>query len=143
MITSKILPARMLEIKFGRASKKGFVHNVELQPFDSLPNIDLAENEIWVAKLLSKNGQSYFFTGQRIVWEIGQYTRHVEFEKVSRVHWISDSSLERVRLKRSHYDYLVLEMVDGEKARLNELDQAVFPLLNFFNWLLVQNRSDN
>ena len=41
----------MLEIKFAKAINKGFVHNVELSPVDSLPDIDLGENEIWVAKL--------------------------------------------------------------------------------------------
>lgn len=142
MIISKILPARMLEIKFSKAIKKGFVDNVELWPFDSLPGINFAENEAWVAKVLSKNGQSYYFTGLRIVWKTGQYTRYLEFEKVSSVHWISDSTQEKLRLKNSQYDYLVLEMVDGEKICLNGLDQAVFPLLNFFNWLLIQKRSD-
>lgn len=56
MIISKILTARMLEIKFSKAMKKGFVDNVELWPFDSLPGINFAGMKLGLLNFYPKMG---------------------------------------------------------------------------------------
>ncbi len=61
------------------------------------------------------------------------------FVDVERVHWMAREN--RFELSKSdNFDRLEIDLVSGEKRQvtLDELDQAVFPLLEFFKWLSSQ-----
>ena len=144
MIISKISPARMLEIKFTKAIKKGHVSNVELCPQPPQTDIELENDEKWVAKIVSKIGQPYFFTSSRMIWKPEQNWHYLVYEDLRRVHWINDldDMGEKLKLKQSLYDRVILEKHNGERIVLDQLGPSAFVLMNVFHWLLVQERRD-
>jgi len=42
----------------------------------------------------------------------------------------------KVSQKRTTFDQIELTLSDGSLAKLAELDQAVFPVLKFFQWMI-------
>lgn len=134
--------ARKLEIQFTKSIRKGYVNNVELNPDCSNLAAVLDEDEICVAKLRTKKGGYYYFTNSRIFFS-GIYTyQFIQYDEIHNYFWITDSPdiNEKSRLKRTHYDKLILERANGEKVVLEGLDQAAFCLIKFFNWILPNQK---
>jgi hypothetical protein len=56
--------------------------------------------------------------------------------------WISSESLDvRARRKREDYDHIELALRDGSSVTLTDVEQAVFPLLHFFEWAIGRRRN--
>jgi transcription antitermination factor NusG len=47
--------------------------------------------------------------------------------------------MEHARLKRTHFHRLILELSDGRRVVLEQLGQAVFPLLQFLGSVMQQS----
>ena len=65
------------------------------------------------------------------------------FSAVERIHWMAREN--RFQLSKSdNFDRLEIDLTSGETREftLDGLDQAVFPLLNFLQWLVRKRIAD-
>jgi hypothetical protein len=107
---------------FAKAVHHGHVRNAELSP--PAPEQRL----LWL-------------TDQRVLREDGRLiTELFAFSAVERVHWMARERRFEVS-KSDNFDQLEIDLTSGDAApefMLDELDQAVFPILNFLQWLTRQ-----
>lgn len=123
--------AEMLECQFRKASARQHVHNVTLRPTYSHPTIPVGEEP--VAEVIDRQGRGILFTNSGLTMPGRGF---VQYADIKRVVWMGhDRDLRR---KQDEYDRIELEFVDGTFAKLVDLDQAVFPLLKFFGWLVAR-----
>lgn len=124
-----ISAAEMLEIQFRKASSRGHVHNATLRPSYSHPGVPV--DEIPLLEIIDRRGCGIFFTASGFTIPDRGFVR---YEDVERVIWMGhDRNLSR---KREEFDRIEFELADGTRAKLLDLDQAVFPLLKFFGWMI-------
>ena len=131
MSPSPITAADMLEIQFRKASKKGHIHNANLRPGYSHPM--LAADDPPVLEVVDRRGQGVFFTCRGLTIPGHGFVR---YDDIDRAHWMRQE-LSRAR-KQEEFDRIELRLRDGTAVKLVDLDQAVFPLLKFFDWLIQQ-----
>jgi hypothetical protein len=125
--------ADMLEIQFRKASTKRYVLNATLRPAYSHPAIPTGEAPL--VEVINRRGQGVFFTASGFTMPERGYVR---YDDISRVVWMGrDRDLRR---KREEFDRIEIEFADGSSAKLLDLDQAVFPLLKFFDWMIQRRR---
>ncbi len=127
-----IKAAEKLEIQFKKWLKKGCLHNVVLHP--TYVRSGLPSQDIFLADVIDKAGRSIPFTDSGFLPPEHGFVRYAE---IGRVHWISKKGLVGFdpEDKRQVFDRLEIELSDTSTLILRDLDQAVFPLLKFFEWL--------
>ena len=124
-----ISAAEMLEIQFRKASTRRYVHNATLGPTYSHPGVPAGETPL--VEVIDRRGCGIFFTGSGFTMPGGKFVR---YDDVERVIWMGhDRDFSR---KREEFDRIEFELADGTYIKLLDLDQAVFPLLKFFDWMI-------
>ncbi len=76
-------------------------------------------------------------TDRRVLMDDGSaVTELFAFSSVDRVHWMAREKPWELS-KSDNFDRLEIDLMSDEtrEMTLDQLDQAVFPLLNFFRWL--------
>ena len=129
--------ADMVEIQFRKWIARGHIHNVKLMPTYSHPSVPVGE--LVIAEIIDRSGLGVFFTGSG-------FTLHgrgfISYNDVMTADWISANphSLSR---KREDYDHIEFSLRDGSSATLTDVDQAVFPLLGFFHWVIRRRKPNH
>src|SRR4051794_24177060 len=131
MVPRMFSTAEWLATLLRRWDRKGYTPNVALAEEGGVPPIRLEEAERSIALVQTADGRQLVLTSGRIVEGDRTVLRYGE---VIRCHWITDHAdpWEAARLKRTHCHRLILELRDGRTVVLDQLGQAVFPLLRFF-----------
>jgi hypothetical protein len=134
MSAPAISDAEMVEIQLGKWMTRGHVHNATLRPKYSHPSIPAGETV--VAEVIDRAGQGVFFTG-------GGFTLpgrgFVRYDDVQSATWISTGP-DKLARKREDFDHIELSFRDGSSATLADMDQSVFPLLRFFEWMVGRRK---
>jgi hypothetical protein len=130
MATPRVSAGEMLEIQLQKWMTRGHLHNVILKPKRSHPS--LPKDEILVAEVIDKGGQSYFFTNNGFTLPGRGF---VPYQEIKAVKWISFKP-DRIRRKADDFDHIEFLSSDGLQFALTDVEQAVFPLLKFFDWML-------
>jgi hypothetical protein len=134
MPIANVSTGEMVEIQLRKWMAHGHLHNVVLRPKYSHPS--LPEDEIVVAEVIDRSGQSYFFTNNG-------FTLHgkgfVAYQEIKTDEWISFKP-DRARRKAEDFDYIEFLLLDDSQVKLTDVEQAVFPLLNFFKWMLNKRK---
>jgi len=119
-----------LEIQVRKSLNHQHALNIVLHPTYSRSG--LPPKSEFIADVIDKAGSSIPFTESGF---LAPGNRFVLYADVKRVHWISKEVEEKAKNKRDHFDRLEFDLSDGTTLFLKDLDQAVFPLLKFFEWL--------
>jgi hypothetical protein len=130
-----ISDADMLEIQLRKWIRRGHVHNVTLRPTYSHPSVPVGE--IVVAEVLDRAGRGLFFTSSGLTLPERGFIRYAD---VLTATWIS-SGPDRIAHKREDFDQIELSFHDGSSAMLADLGQAVFPLFQFFQWMIARRQN--
>jgi hypothetical protein len=130
MTTPKISTGEMIEIQLQKWMTRGHLHNVILKPKRSHPS--LPKDEILVAEVIDRSGQSYFFTNNGFTLPRKGF---VSYQEIKAVKWISFKP-DRFKRKAEDFDHIEFLFLDGSQIALTDVEQAVFPLLKFFEWTL-------
>jgi hypothetical protein len=131
MVPRMFSTAEWLATLLRRSVRKGDTPNVALAEDGGVPPIRLEEEERSIALVQTADGRQLVLTSDRIV----ECDRTVlRYSDVVRCRWITDDAdpREAARLKQTHWHRLILDLRDGRKVALEQLGQAVFPLLRFF-----------
>ena len=135
MSAPTISDADMVEIQLRKWIERGHVHNVTLRPTYSHPSVPAGEAV--VAEVVDRGGQGVFFTGSGFTLPGRGFIRYDDVQSVT---WISTRP-DRAARKREDYDHIELSFRDGSSATLADVEQAAFPLLRFFQWMLERRRN--
>ena len=131
MAQTTINAAEKLEIQIKKSLNRQRVQNIVLRPTYSRSG--LPPKSEFLADVIDKTGGSIPFTESGFLTPQRGFIRYAD---VKRVHWISQNNIEaHANDKSDHFDELEFELSDGTTLLLIDLDQAVFPLLKFFEWL--------
>ena len=138
-------PETRLHNVFAKAVHKGYVRNAELSPptpehIASL--FSLGEKCIVVVR--DKKRRLLWVTDRRLLREDGPAVSELfAFSAVERVHWMARENAFQLS-KSDNFDRLEIDLMSGKtrEVTLDELDQAVFPLLTFFEWLAQKRLPD-
>jgi hypothetical protein len=131
-------PQTRLRNVFAKALHHGHVRNAELGP--STPEqiaSRLSSGEECIVIVRDKKQRTLWMTDRRLLREDGSaVTELFAFSAVNRVHWMARERPWEVS-KRDNFDRLEIDLMsdDAPEFTLDELDQAVYPLLSFFKWL--------
>jgi hypothetical protein len=137
MSRAVVKPAEKLKIQFRKWLNKGYLHNVVLHP--TYARSGLPVEETFIADVIDKAGRSIPFTESGFLAPDHGFVRYADIE---RTHWISKNwDGSDPKDKRQRFDHLELELSDNSTLLLKDLDQAVFPLLKFFEWLQKEKPS--
>ncbi len=134
MVPSDMSAAEMVETQLRKWMTHGHVENVRLRP--SASHFSLPAGEVPVAEVINRSGQSVFF-GERGFALPGR--GFILYEDVESATWISRSA-DRFARKNEDFDHIEFALRDGSCATLTDVDQAVFPLLTFFEWLVEKRK---
>jgi hypothetical protein len=131
-------PEARLRNVFAKALYKGHVRNAELAPHapQHITSL-LSSGERCVVVLRDKKQRILWLTDRRLLREEGAAVSVLfVFGDVERVHWMARENRFEVS-KKDNFDRLEIDLASGEtrEVTLDGLDQAVFPLLNFLQWL--------
>jgi hypothetical protein len=135
MSAPAISDADMVVIQLRKWMGRGHVHNVTLRPAYSHPSI--SSGETVVAEIIDRTGRGVFFTGGGFTLPERGFIRYAEVEAAT---WIS-SRPDRLARKREDFDHIELSLRDGSSAVLADMDQAVFPLLRSFEWMIQRRKN--
>jgi len=134
MAAPKISTGEMVEIQLRKWMARRHLSNVVLKPKHSHPLIP--RDEVVVAEVIGKDGQSIFFTDNGFNLPGRGF---VSYPTIKAVKWIS-SKPDKLRRKAEGFDHIEFLFFDGSQAVLTGVEQAVFPLLRFFEWM-VESRA--
>ena len=123
----------MVEIQLRKWTKRAELHNVTLNPKYS--NDLLPQGEIPVAEVIDRSGCSLFFSRTGFTLPGRGFIR---YDDVKAAAWISFKP-DRFKHKQQDHDHIELRLRDGLQITLADLDQAAFPLLKFFEWMVGRN----
>jgi hypothetical protein len=138
-------PETRLRNVFAKALHNGHVRNAELNPHvpEQIASL-LSLGEKCIVVVRDKKQRLLWVTDSRLVREDGPVVSVLfEFSAVERVHWMAREN--RFQLSKSdNFDRLEIDLTPGatREVTLDGLDQAVFPLLSFLQWL-VRKRVPN
>lgn len=136
MSAPSVTNADMLEIQLRKWIGKRHVHNVNLNPACSVSSVP--EGEKVIAEVIDRSGQGLFFTGNGFVLPGHGF---IHYDNITAAEWISSESFEvRAKRKREHFDHIEFAFRDGSSATLSDVQQAVFPLLHFFEWMILKRK---
>jgi hypothetical protein len=126
----------MVEIQLRKWIGKRRVHNVKLRPAYSHPSLPAGETVI--AVVVDRDGQGLFFTGSGFTSPGHGFIR---YDDIMVAEWISSEPLDvKATRKREDFDHIEFSLRDGSSVTLADLDQAVFPLLRFFEWMIQRRK---
>jgi hypothetical protein len=134
-IPSDLSAAEVIESQLRKWMMHGNVQNVRLRP--SASHFFLPAGEVPVAEVVNRSGQSLFFCEAGFTLPGRGY---IAYEDVDSATWISRSA-DRFARKKEDFDHIEFSLHDGSSATLTDVDQAVFPLLTFFEWLVQKRKS--
>jgi hypothetical protein len=138
MSTPAISNADMIGIQLRKWIGKRRVQNVTLSPAYSHPSVPAGETVI--AEVVDRRGQGLFFTGSGFTLPGRGFIR---YDDITGAEWISSEPFPvKARRKREDYDHIELSLHDGTSLKLTDLEQAVFPLLHFFQWMTGRRKHD-
>jgi hypothetical protein len=135
MSTPAISDADMLEIQLRKWIARGRVHNVTLRPTYSHPSVPVGETV--VAEIVDRSSQGVFFTNNGFTLPGSGFIRYGDIVSAA---WISTRPA-RLPLKREDFDHIELLLRDGSSVTLIDVEQAVFPLLRFFQWTINKRKN--
>ena len=124
----------MVEIQLRKWIGRGHVHNVTLKPAYSHPSVPAGETV--VAEVIDRAGQGVFFTGSGFTLPGRGFVRYDDVQSAT---WLSVGPNKLAR-KREDFDHIELSFRDGSSATLADMDQSVFPLLRFFEWVVERRK---
>ncbi len=128
--------ADMLEFLLRKWIRKRHVHNVRLKPDYSHLSVPVGETVI--AEVVDRSSQGWFFTESGFTVPSGGFIR---YDDIIASQWISlDPSKVNAEGKRENYDHIEFSLRDGSLIALTDVEQAVFPLLRFFDWVLAKKK---
>ena len=129
--------ADMLEIQLRKWMSKRHVHNVKLSPTCSHPA--LPDGETVIAEIIDRSGHGLFFTGSGFTLPGRGF---IHYDDILTAEWISSEPFAvKAARKREHFDHIQFSLHDGSSVTLTDVEQAVFPLLHFFLWM-IRRRKD-
>jgi len=125
-------PGEKLEFIFTKSLKNGWVHNAMVRPHYFCARLPAGEE--FVLDMILKTGASIPFTATGF---LAPDNRFVRYSDIKRADWISENHFMTItpKIKQGLFDRLLITLMDGTLIQLDDLDQAVFPLLKFFRWL--------
>jgi hypothetical protein len=129
-----IADAEMVEIQLRKWMARGRVHNVTLRPTYSHPSVPAGETVI--AEIVDRRSQGVFFTNSGFTLPGLGFIRYGDILSAS---WIS-SRPDRLARKSEDFDHIELSLRDGSSVTLADVEQAVFPLLRFFEWTIARRK---
>jgi len=135
MVPSDMSAAEMVESQLRKWMMHGNVQNVRLRP--SASHFSLPPGEVPVAEVVNRSGQSVFICETGFTLPGRGFIPYDELESAT---WISRSA-DRLARKKEDFDHIEFSLRDGSCATLTDVDQAVFPLLTFFEWLIEKRKS--
>jgi hypothetical protein len=136
MSTPAISNADMVEIQFRKWMSKRQVNNVNLRPSYSHPSVP--DGETVIAEVLDRSGQGLFFTGSGFTLPTRGF---IYYDDIMAVEWISTERFAfKAAHKRENFDHIEFSLRDSASATLTDVDQAVFPLLRFFQWMIEKRK---
>ena len=131
-------PQTRLRNVFAKSVHHGHVRNAELgAPVPGQIASLLSSGEECIVTVRDKRQRFLWITDRRVFREDGPVvTELFAFSDVERVHWMARERPWEVS-KSENFDRLEIDLLsdDSPGFTLDELDQAVFPLLSFFKWL--------
>ena len=126
----------MVEIQLRKWIGKRDVHNIKLSPAYSHPSVPAGETVI--AEIIDRSGQGLFFTGSGFTLPGHGF---IQYDNIAAAEWISSEPFAiKAKRKRDAFDHIELTLGDGSLVMLTDIEQAVFPLLNFFQWMLRRRK---
>jgi hypothetical protein len=136
MSAPAISAADMVEIQLRKWIGKRSVHNVKLSPTYSHPTVPAGETLI--AEVIDRSGQGLFFTGNGFTIPGHGF---IHYDDITAAEWISSEPFGvRAKRKRDDFDHIEFALRDGSSVTLTNVEQAVFPLLRFFEWLIERRK---
>jgi len=130
MVPTAFTTATWLSTLFRRSVRKGYAPNILLIEDGAALSTRLELGEEPIAVVRNDDGRAFEFTDARVVEDGVTLFRYAE---VVRFHWITDNPepVEAARLKRMHFDRLIIELRGERRVVIERIGQAVFPLLRF------------
>jgi hypothetical protein len=126
----------MVEIQLRKWIGKRRVHNITLRPGYSHPSVPAGETVI--AEVIDRSGQGLFFTSSGFTLP-GQGFIH--YSDITAAKWISSEPFPaRARRKQEDFDHIEFALRNGSSVTLTDVEQAVFPLLHFFKWMIERRK---
>lgn len=136
MSAPAISNADMVEIQLRKWISKRHVHNAKLAPPYSHPSVPAGEPVI--AEVVDRNGQGLFFTGSGFTLPGHGF---IHYDDIAAAEWISsEPNGDRAKRKREDFDHIEFALRDGSSVTPTDVEQAVFPLLRFFGWLIERRK---
>jgi hypothetical protein len=135
MSTTTISIADMLEIQLRKWIGKQHIPNIRLSPSYSHPSVPAGEPVI--AEVIDRSSQRLFFTGSGFTLPGHGF---ICYDDIVTAKWIS-SRPDRFARKREDYDHIEFALRDGSSVTLTDVEQAVFPLLHFFEWMIERRKN--
>jgi hypothetical protein len=136
MSVPTISNADMLEIQLRKWIHKRHVPNVKLAPSYSHPSVPTGDAVI--AEVVDRKGQGLFFTASGFTLPGRGF---ISYEEDMAAEWISSEPFNvRAKRKREDYDHIELSLRDGSTVTLADVQEAVFPLLHFFQWTVEKRQ---
>ncbi|MGC3989134.1 MAG: hypothetical protein QM796_05500 [Chthoniobacteraceae bacterium] len=127
-MSTVISKSEMLEIQLRKWIRREHTYNVVLHPASSHPAI--AANECIIAEITNRRSEPLYFTKTAFTAP-GRGLIH--YDDIVMAAWISTQPNKSSR-KETDHDHIELMLRDGTPITLEDLSQAVFPLLKFFEW---------
>jgi hypothetical protein len=137
MSAPAISNAEMVEIQLRKWIGKRRVHNVKLSPAYSHPSVPVGETVI--AEVIDRSGQGLFFTGTGFTLPGHGFIR---YDDIVSAEWISSEPfVARAKRKREDFDHIEFQLRDGSSVTLMDVEQAAFPLLHYFEWMIRRRKN--
>jgi hypothetical protein len=136
MSTPSISNADMVEIQLRKWIGKRHVHNVNLSPAYSHPSVPKGETVI--AEVIDRAGKGVFFAGNGFTLPGHGF---IHYDDIAAAEWISSKPFGiMAKRKREDFDHIEFALLDGSSVTLTDVEQAVFPLLSFFKWMIERRK---
>jgi hypothetical protein len=135
MNTEATPEAEMLANQLQKWVSRGQVRNVRLRPAYAHPAIPLGQ--IAIAEVISRNGDSAFFAETGFVLPGRGFIPYDHVKSAA----MPARTGARGGSRRDEFDHVQFGLQDGSSTLLTSIEQAVFPLLTFFEWLIGQREA--
>ncbi len=124
-----------LRWQFGKSFRKGYTPNVAILEPHTKVGIPQEPGETAILLIrLRPEDPPLLLTDIRLISGTSTLFRYTELQKF---HWIDRDINVAAKLKTSHFQRVIVELVDGREVALDHMGQAVFPLMNFFRKILL------
>lgn len=130
--------ANYLRWKFGLWIDRGWTPNVSLLSPQDAEYAALKPGESAIATIRMDHAERpLVLTDARIIHADQTL---VGFEDVAKCIWIDRDPAVAAKLKKSKFDRVILERLDGTEVVIEGIGQAVFPLMSFFRNKVFRER---